>query len=155
MAAWNIWANMHWILQFLVATRTWSRNTQPARQIIATVEIVACTDPWPNRAWPRDTRPVPVISDFFALRPHRLQNWFTIAHWLISWFVFLGGRPGRDQVIAVTRVLPTTSLQFCRSSVSALPPSRDCCFAWWVTKTHAPIAHLDRATCWGVHRAEP
>ena len=105
------------------------------------VEEVGCTCPWRDRAWPRHTHPCANYFSWFTI------DHYSIDHWLISWFLdfFLAWRLGRGQG---TRVLPTGSLQFCRSIVAAFRRSRDCSLhgsmvGQCVTKTHAPRACAD------------
>ena len=93
-----LWANMYWCLKFFMVTRTWSKNTQPARWIIATlsfncgspmgaVEEVGCTCPWRDRACPRHTHPVPSISAD-SLKITTLDHYYrSLVDILISWFL--------------------------------------------------------------------
>ena len=72
----------HVLTSEVMAIRTWSRNTQPARWIVATlsfncgstigaIEEVGRKHPWRDRARPRHTHPVPEILDK------------SLDHWLI------------------------------------------------------------------------
>ena len=81
-----------------MVTRTWSRNTQPARWIIATlsfnccspmgaVEEVGCTCPWRDRAWPRHTHPVPIFSADSVYIITLDQYYRPLVDILIFWFL--------------------------------------------------------------------